>query len=176
VKKELRAGRRAKPKFTNVSLRVQISNHISQIRNYMQKTEVLIIGAGPTGLVLALWLAKIGVKARIIDKADKPGTTSRALVIHARSLEFYHQMGFAETAIKRGIEIKGANIWTGGKQTGHIAFSDLKENITPYQFMFGLPQDEEEQMLEQQLAAMGVSVDRSTELISFEQTETGIQA
>ena len=142
----------------------------------MQKTEVLIIGAGPTGLVLALWLAKIGVKARIIDKADKPGTTSRALVIHARSLEFYHQMGFAETAIKRGIEIKGANIWTGGKQTGHIAFSDLKENITPYQFMFGLPQDEEEQMLEQQLAAMGVSVDRSTELISFEQTETGIQA
>ncbi len=142
----------------------------------MPTTQVLIVGAGPTGLVLALWLSKIGVKVRIIDKAEKPGTTSRALVIHARSLEFYHQMGIAEIAIRRGIEIKGANIWTDGKKTGHIAFSDLKENITPYQFMFGLPQDEEEEMLEQQLAEIGVKVERSTELISFSPSATGIQA
>jgi len=54
---------------------------------------VLITGAGPTGLVLALWLTKLGVKARIIDKTAEPGTTSRALAVQARTLEFYHQIG-----------------------------------------------------------------------------------
>ena len=52
----------------------------------MPDTEVLITGAGPTGLVLAHWLARLGIKIRIIDKAAEPGTTSRALVVHARTL------------------------------------------------------------------------------------------
>ena len=52
----------------------------------MTHTDVLIIGAGPTGLVLALWLTKLGVKVRIIDKTAKPGTTSRALAVQARTL------------------------------------------------------------------------------------------
>jgi 2-polyprenyl-6-methoxyphenol hydroxylase-like FAD-dependent oxidoreductase len=55
--------------------------------------EVLIVGAGPTGLVLALWLSHLGVKVRIVDKAAVPGTTSRALAVHARILEFYDQNG-----------------------------------------------------------------------------------
>ena len=53
---------------------------------------VLIVGAGPTGLVLALWLTKLGVPVRIIDKAAEPGTTSRALAVQARTLEFYRQV------------------------------------------------------------------------------------
>ena len=52
-------------------------------------TEVLIVGAGPTGLVLALWLTRLGVRVRIIDKAAEAGTTSRALAVQARTLEFY---------------------------------------------------------------------------------------
>src|SRR5215468_5911749 len=52
----------------------------------MPRSDVLIIGAGPTGLVLALWLTKLGVKLRIIDKTAEPGTTSRALAAHARTL------------------------------------------------------------------------------------------
>jgi 2-polyprenyl-6-methoxyphenol hydroxylase-like FAD-dependent oxidoreductase len=52
-----------------------------------QKTEVLIVGAGPTGLVLAPWLTRLGVKVCILDKAAEPGTTSRALAVHARILE-----------------------------------------------------------------------------------------
>jgi phytoene dehydrogenase-like protein len=55
--------------------------------------EVLVIGAGPTGLVLALWLTKLGVKVRIVDKTAEAGTTSRALAIQARTLELYrHQV------------------------------------------------------------------------------------
>jgi 2-polyprenyl-6-methoxyphenol hydroxylase-like FAD-dependent oxidoreductase len=63
------------------------------------RSDVLIIGAGPTGLVLALWLTKLGVKVRIVDKTAEPGTTSRALAVHARTLELYRQLEL--TALKR---------------------------------------------------------------------------
>ena len=55
-------------------------------------TDVLIVGAGPTGLALALWLARLGIRIRIIDKTAAPGTTSRALGVQARTLEFYAQL------------------------------------------------------------------------------------
>ena len=58
----------------------------------MNCSDVLIIGAGPTGLVLALWLRRQGVKVRIIDKTPGPGTTSRALAVQARTLELYRQL------------------------------------------------------------------------------------
>jgi len=61
----------------------------------MPRSDVLVIGAGPTGLVLALWLTKLGVKVRIIDKTAEPGTTSRALAVHARTLELYRQLDLA---------------------------------------------------------------------------------
>jgi 2-polyprenyl-6-methoxyphenol hydroxylase-like FAD-dependent oxidoreductase len=69
------------------------------------KTEVpvLIVGAGPTGLVLALWLTRLGVPVRIIDKAAEPGTTSRALAVQARTLEFYRQVGIAAAVVERGV-------------------------------------------------------------------------
>ena len=72
---------------------------------------VLIAGAGPTGLVLALFLTKLGVRVRIIDKTDGPGTTSRAMVVHARTLEFYRQVGLAQRAIDGGIEFTDGNLW-----------------------------------------------------------------
>lgn len=65
-------------------------------------TEVLIAGAGPTGLVLALWLRRLGARIRILDKANEPGTTSRALAVQARTLEFYGQLGFADEVVSQG--------------------------------------------------------------------------
>ena len=53
----------------------------------MERIDVLVVGAGPTGLVLALWLTRLGVTVRIIDTTGEPGTTSRALAVHARTLE-----------------------------------------------------------------------------------------
>ena len=60
---------------------------------------VLIAGAGPTGLVLALWLTRLGVRVRIVDKTAQPGTTSRALAVQARTLELYHQVGFDDAVV-----------------------------------------------------------------------------
>ena len=76
----------------------------------MRETQVLIVGAGPTGLVLALWLTRLGVRVRIIDKAEQPGTTSRAIVVHARTLEFYRQIGLADAMIEQGLQFAAANL------------------------------------------------------------------
>ena len=61
----------------------------------MADAEVLVVGAGPTGLVLALWLTRLGVRVRIIDKTAEPGTTSRAVAVQARTLELYRQANVA---------------------------------------------------------------------------------
>ena len=84
----------------------------------MRETQVLIVGAGPTGLVLALWLTRLGVRVRIIDKAEQPGTTSRAIVVHARTLEFYRQIGLADAVVERGLQFAAANLWVRSKKVG----------------------------------------------------------
>ena len=71
-------------------------------------TEVLIVGAGPTGLVLALWLTRLGVRVRIIDKTAEPVTTSRALAVQARTLELYGQIDLAKEIVERGRRIAAA--------------------------------------------------------------------
>ena len=68
----------------------------------MEQCDVLVVGAGPTGLVLALWLAKLGARVRILDKTDAPGTTSRALAIQARTLELYRQLDLADPVVAKG--------------------------------------------------------------------------
>jgi 2-polyprenyl-6-methoxyphenol hydroxylase-like FAD-dependent oxidoreductase len=75
----------------------------------MASSEVIIVGAGPTGLVLALWLTKLGVSVRIIDKTAEPGTTSRALAVQARTLELYRQLDLADAVLANGHNGSGAN-------------------------------------------------------------------
>ena len=77
---------------------------------------VLIVGAGPTGLVLALWLTKLGVRVRIIDKTAEPGTTSRALAVQARTLELYRQVGLADAVVEAGVKVAGVNMWARGRK------------------------------------------------------------
>src|ERR1700731_4240973 len=87
-------------------------------------TDVLIVGAGPTGLVLALWLTRLGVRVRIVDKTAEPGTTSRALAVQARTLELYNQIGLADAVVERGRKAIAANLWESGKKEGHPVFGD----------------------------------------------------
>ena len=98
----------------------------------MADTQVLVVGAGPTGLVLALWLSRLGVRVRIIDKTSEPGTTSRALVVHARTLEFYRQLGLAEAVVEQGLKFAAANLWVRGRKAGRVAFGALGARSEPF--------------------------------------------
>jgi len=131
-------------------------------------TDVLVVGAGPTGLVIALWLAALGVRVRIIDKTAEPGTTSRALAVQVRTLELYDHLGLARDVIERGRRFVAANLWVRGTKAGRVAFGDVGMGLSPFPYALIFPQDEHERVLIAQLAARGVEVERGTTLIDFE--------
>jgi 2-polyprenyl-6-methoxyphenol hydroxylase-like FAD-dependent oxidoreductase len=139
------------------------------------RDDVLIAGAGPTGLVLALWLARQGVGVRIVDKTSGPGTTSRAVVVHARTLELYRQLGLAADVIHAGMPNPGINLWVRGKKRAHITFGVAGSGLTPYPFILVFPQDRHERLLIERLEQMGVQVERDTELVGFEQREDHVR-
>ncbi|MGB6431590.1 MAG: FAD-dependent monooxygenase, partial [Candidatus Acidiferrales bacterium] len=142
----------------------------------MADPQVLIVGAGPTGLVLALWLAKAGIPLRIIDKTDAPGTTSRAIVMHARNLEFYRQLGIERFAIDGGIEVTALNLWLRAKHVARVSFGELGIKISAYPYALIFTQDLQEQMLVEPLKLAGVNVERETELVDFTFDGNGVSA
>jgi 2-polyprenyl-6-methoxyphenol hydroxylase-like FAD-dependent oxidoreductase len=142
----------------------------------MTQCDVLIVGAGPTGLVLALWLAKLGVKARIIDKTAEPGTTSRALAVQARTLELYRQLDLADAVVARGHAVPAVNLWVKGEATARLPFETIGSGLTPYPFLKIFPQDQHERLLIERLQALGVTVERQTELIGFTDKENAVTA
>src|SRR5215213_6190337 len=137
----------------------------------MSNPQVLIVGAGPTGLVLALWLVRLGARVRVVDKAEGPGTTSRALGVQARTLEFYRQFGLAEAVVGQGLQFAAANLWVHGRKRARAAFGEMGRGLSPYPYMLIFPQDEHERLLTGRLAEAGVHVERRTELLSFDEKD-----
>ncbi|HEX5387115.1 MAG TPA: FAD-dependent monooxygenase [Gemmatimonadales bacterium] len=137
---------------------------------------VLIAGAGPTGLVLGVWLTRLGIPVRIIDKAAEPGTTSRALAVQARTLEFYHQVGLADAVVAGGVKIENLNFWVKGEKAARVPLGRIGEGLSPYPFALVYPQDAHERLLTERLEALGVRVERRTELLRFAQQEDGVRA
>lgn len=133
---------------------------------------VLITGAGPTGLVLALWLTKLGVKVRIIDKTAEPGTTSRALAVQARTLELYHQIGIDDAVIAGGVKIRNLNVWVKGRRAARVPLERTGEGLTPYAFALVFPQDAHEKLLIGQLSVLGVRVERKSSCSASRSTTT----
>src|SRR6185503_18052456 len=142
----------------------------------IRDTDVFIVGAGPTGLVLALWLTRLGVRVRIVDKTAEPGTTSRALAVQARTLELYRQVGLADAVVSGGRKMVAINLWTAGKQVAHVVFGDMGADLSPLPYALIYPQDEHERLLIDHLAEAGVKVERQTELLAFEETSAGVRA
>jgi 2-polyprenyl-6-methoxyphenol hydroxylase-like FAD-dependent oxidoreductase len=137
---------------------------------------VLIAGAGPTGLVLALWLTRLGVSVRIIDKTAEPGTTSRALAVQARTLEFYQQLDLAAPLVDGGVKVPAANFWVEGTEVARMPLTRLGEGVTPFPFALIFPQDAHERVLIERLEAVGVKVERRTALVRFEQQSELVRA
>jgi 2-polyprenyl-6-methoxyphenol hydroxylase-like FAD-dependent oxidoreductase len=142
----------------------------------MRDTPVLIAGAGPTGLVLALFLSKMGVRARIVDKSSGPGETSRALAMHARTLEFYRQIGIADDAISEGIKMEALHLWDEGKPVANVDVGDLGEGLSPYPFVLSYPQDYHEKMLVARLRDVGIEVERECALVDYTDDGDSVRA
>jgi 2-polyprenyl-6-methoxyphenol hydroxylase-like FAD-dependent oxidoreductase len=137
---------------------------------------VLIVGAGPTGLVLALWLTRLGIKVRIIDRLKESGTTSRALAVQARTLELYRQIGIADDVVNGGVKILGINLWVSGTKRARMPLGELGKGLSPFSFALVYPQDAHEKLLIAKLAELGVNVERETELVSLEQDANRVRA
>jgi 2-polyprenyl-6-methoxyphenol hydroxylase-like FAD-dependent oxidoreductase len=137
---------------------------------------VLIIGAGPTGLVLALWLTRLGVRVRVVDKTAEPGTTSRAVAVQARTLELYRQVDLAGAVVEAGVQVAAANLWVGGAKTARLPLGRMGEGLSPFPYALTYPQDAHERLLIERLDAWGVKVERRTELVRFEQHPEQVRA
>jgi 2-polyprenyl-6-methoxyphenol hydroxylase-like FAD-dependent oxidoreductase len=142
----------------------------------MTDCPVLIIGAGPTGLVLALWLTRLGVRVRIIDKTAEPGTTSRAVAVQARTLEFYRQVNLAGAVVQAGVQVAAANLWVGGAKAARLPLGRMGEGLSPFPYALTYPQDAHERLLIERLDALGVEVERQTELVRFDQHPEQVRA
>ncbi len=133
--------------------------------------EYLIVGAGPTGLALAIELRRFGLSVRLIDKADRPAQWSQALVVQARTLEQFDRYGIADQAVAQGRKISKAQIWSNAKQIASLDFGRIPSRF-PY--LLFLPQNETEELLTAHLRSLGVEIERQVELISFENLVGGI--
>jgi 2-polyprenyl-6-methoxyphenol hydroxylase-like FAD-dependent oxidoreductase len=125
--------------------------------------DVLVVGAGPTGLTLATALARAGVRCRIIDAAPQPAAESRALAIHAGTLQAMERLGLAEAILARGIAAPGVKIHVDGANLD-IPFDRLPSR---YAFILTLPQSDTEGLLIGRLTAAGVVVERPVSFVDL---------
>lgn len=142
----------------------------------MTQPAVLIIGAGPTGLMMACQLAIRHIPFRILDKNENHTTQSRALVVQARSVEIFDQMGIAQEALRLGEIAQAVNLFVNGKRAFHLDVGNIGAGLTAYPFLLMLEQSNTEKLLNDFLASYGQAVERRTELVDFVQDADGVSA
>lgn len=135
--------------------------------------DVLIVGAGPTGLLLASVLARFGVSLRLIDKCPHPSQSSKALTVFARTLEIFEQLGISEAAIAKGLPLSDFQLYARGNSLTEISLRGIDSR---YSFVLCLPQSETEALLESPLEPLGVQVERSLTFTDLTQNDESVTA
>jgi len=123
--------------------------------------QVLVVGAGPTGLVLGAELLTRGIRTRIIDKGDGVALQARAIGIHARTLEILDMMGLAERFTERGQVVRHLRFYSQGRCLTSLEFARCGSR---FGFLLDLPQDETERLLRARIAELGGVVEQGAEL------------
>lgn len=121
-------------------------------------TDVLVVGAGPTGLMLANWLARVGVGVVVVDGKAGPTRESRALVVQARSMEIYDQLGIAAEVLEQTVPVRSIAPGFGTRVFGRIPIGEIGAGATPYSSLFVLEQSRNEQILYDNLCRLGGDV------------------
>lgn len=140
----------------------------------MSKVQVLIIGAGPTGLFMGYELARQGISFRIIDQKPEHTQHSNAMGIQTRTLEIFKQIGIVDDFFAKGQKIRSANFYDNGKQFACINLKTSIDSVFPY--ILTLPQNLTEEILIDHLNKTCHQVERSRELIDLTQSESGVTA
>src|SRR5262245_33867419 len=138
-------------------------------------TDVLIVGAGPTGLMLANQLARRGVRPLVIDRHSGPAQQTRAMAVHARTLEIYGKLGLAERAVELGQSGGAANLWTEGCRAAGIPLDEIAQDLSPFPYVLMLGQDDNERILGERLRELGIQVQWNTELVALEQKSDRVE-
>jgi 2-polyprenyl-6-methoxyphenol hydroxylase-like FAD-dependent oxidoreductase len=139
-------------------------------------TDVLIVGAGPTGLMLANQLVRHGVRLMIVDRHTGPARETRALGVQARTLEIYAHLDIVEQALQLGKRTAAANLWAGGRRTARVPLGDIGRGTSPYPFVLILGQDDNEKLLGERLGREGIAILWNTELVGLAQTADRVTA
>lgn len=140
------------------------------------KTDVLVVGAGPTGLALATQLIRHGVDFAIIDTKETTTPYSKAIGVQARTLEIYEQIELAQRLIDQGNITRRVRLIAGGEQRATIELSKLGEGMSPYPFLLIVEQGKHEAMLNQFINDSGKHVRWQTQLESFTQNANAVTA
>ena len=134
---------------------------------------VLIVGAGPTGMTAALELSRLGVPLRLIEKVPAPPPTaappperSRAIGVHARTLELLEMRGLSDPLLRSGHPTAGASVYSGRRRLFHLDFSQIDSR---YHYLLFISQVETERILREAIEGLGVSIERGVELVGFAQ-------
>jgi len=135
--------------------------------------DVLVVGAGPAGLTMAIELTRRGVNARVVDASSGPNTETRALGVQARTLELFEKLGVADTAIAKGLQVSRFNVLS---ENHRILRLDLSGLDSAYPFLLMLPQNETEAILAARLAELGGTIERQVELVNFTQHPDEVEA
>ncbi len=139
----------------------------------MNTSSVLVVGAGPTGMTMAIELKRAGLDVRIIDKSNHLALHSQALVVQARTLEQFQRYCIAAKAVEQGRKVLHANFWSEGKNILNLAFDQIPSR---YPFVLFLPQSKTEAILNEKMESLGVRTERETELVSLEQKPGAVSA
>jgi 2-polyprenyl-6-methoxyphenol hydroxylase-like FAD-dependent oxidoreductase len=139
----------------------------------MQNVDVLIVGAGPSGLMLAGWLARSGIQAMVVDGKVGPTDETRAVGIQARTLELWDRLGITERALEQGRIAEGMNLWVRGRRVARIPIGEIGQGESPHPYIFLLGQDRTERLLLAHLEENGGAVRWQTELSALVQDGQG---
>ena len=139
-------------------------------------TDVLIVGAGPTGLALTCQLIRYGVDFVIIDKKETTTPYSKAIGVQARTLEIYEQIGLADKLIAQGLIAEKARMFAGGKLRGEIEFNELGKGMSPYPYVLLVEQGKHEALVYDHIKRQGKDIRWQCELESFKQDADGVSA
>lgn len=136
--------------------------------------DVLIVGAGPTGLMLAGWLVRLGVRPLVIDRKEGHTLESRALATQARTLETYDMLGFADRAVGEGTKVQAISLRVRSRQAARAFLGDIGPGISPYPYVLILSQDRTEHLLVDHLREHGGGVGWNTAFEGLRQDDEGV--